>query len=173
MKTGDSQRKALGDWKQGRALSAMNLQEVIEVVRDLQNTIITPQQVTAQTPGIPLYRVTEVVDLTLEPVTWEIKTVRVNDVLNTEDPPALEAISDELTMKLQEGTYGIAIGDLVTKATGKKDPYSNLVVPVAKIDPDVYKVTADEAGGEITVQPMKLDLSVIGNEETVKVFPDA
>jgi len=172
MKQQDAQRKPMGNWVKGRGLLAANFQEAIEKIRDLENTLNAPQGVNTQTVGFRLYRVTEAVDLTLDPLTWAIKTVLVNDVLNTDTPPILEAITEEIVMKLPEGTYGVAIGDIVTKAFGAKLTTSRLVVPIGS-DPDTYQVTIAESGGEVTGKPMKLDLSTVGNNEVFKVFPDA
>jgi len=54
MSKNDAQRKPLGDWKKGRELLAKNFQEVIPVVRSLQQTIITPQQLTNQSKGFSI-----------------------------------------------------------------------------------------------------------------------
>jgi hypothetical protein len=170
MKTQDAQRKPLGDWKKGRPLTGDNLQESIKVIRDLKDTLNAPQGVNTQTVGFRLYRVTEAVDLTLSPLTWEIKAVLVNDTLNSDTPPLLQAITEEIVMKVPGGTYGVAIGDLVTKAFGAKVTTSRLVVPINPA-PLVYKATADELLGEITGAAMLLDLTTTGAERTFKVFP--
>lgn len=38
-------------------------------------------------------------------------------------------------------------------------------------EPLVYQATSDEVAGEITGKPMKLDLTVVGDDRTFKVFP--
>ena len=164
----NAQKTHLQDWQRGRELSSENLNETVHRVRALSESIGLPQGVPESSIGINLFRVTEVVDVTADPIIWTIKAVRVNDVFDTSD--ILEAIEQERTFKLPEGTFGVAVGDLVTEAKTAKNQNQKLAYPISKA-PLLYKATADESGGEITGKAMKLDLSTVGVERTFKTLP--
>jgi len=170
MNTDNAQLITPGDWNKGRALSAKNFQEGTEAINALAKVTSRPQGVPGKKRGIGLYRVIEVVDLTANPITWTVQAVLVKDIFNTDTPKLLTAISEDLTLKLPEETFGVAVGDFLTDATGTDLPESQLVTPLSK-KPLLNVATADEAAGEITGRPAKLDSTPVGEERTFKTLP--
>ena len=121
----NAQKLKLRPWERGDKLSAEHLDEAVQGVRALRETVIVPQQAETKGTGFNIYRVTEAPDQT----TWLLKAVLVNDTNDTNGDR--EAISTEQEYKVAEGSYSIQVGDLVTNAKNPKNPNSRLVTPIS------------------------------------------